>query len=107
MSSIKVNEDKCIGCGACVAIAPENFDFNDDGLSVVIGEEVTEEAVSAMEACPVCAIEICGEECHCNNHKCHCENCDCEECDCDDDCTCDDDCGCHDCDCENCNCEEE
>ena len=30
MSSVKVNEEKCIGCGACVAIAPENFDFNDE-----------------------------------------------------------------------------
>ena len=29
MSSVKVNEEKCIGCGACVAIAPENFDFNE------------------------------------------------------------------------------
>ena len=30
MEKIKVNEN-CIGCGACTAIAPEYFEFNDDG----------------------------------------------------------------------------
>ncbi len=39
---IKVNENTCIGCGACVAISPENFDFNDAGLSKVISEEILE-----------------------------------------------------------------
>lgn len=108
MSSIKVNEEKCIGCGACVAIAPENFDFNDEGLSVVKGDNVTEEAVSAMEACPVCAIEITDAGCNCGNHECHCEDCDCDDCDCDVcDCDCDDNGECHCCDCENCDCDEE
>ena len=29
---VKVNEDACIGCGACAAIAPEVFEINDEGL---------------------------------------------------------------------------
>lgn len=55
---IKVNENTCIGCGACVAIAPENFDFNDAGLSTVISEVVTETTHEAANACPVNAISI-------------------------------------------------
>lgn len=54
----RVDEDKCIGCGACVAIAPNNFDFNEEGLSTVIGEEVTDETRNAVDACPVYAITI-------------------------------------------------
>ena len=49
---VKVNRDNCIGCGACVAIAPNTFDFNEDGLSTVINDELTNEVKEAEEACP-------------------------------------------------------
>ena len=55
---IKVDENTCIGCGACMAIAPENFDFNDAGLSTVISQEITDSAREAVGACPVGAIVI-------------------------------------------------
>lgn len=58
MEKVKVDTNKCIGCGACVAICPNNFDFNEEGLSVVTNEEVTENTKDAEEACPVYAIEI-------------------------------------------------
>jgi ferredoxin len=35
IKSAHVNET-CIGCSACVAISPEVFELDDDGLSVVI-----------------------------------------------------------------------
>lgn len=54
---IKVNET-CIGCGACTAIAPENFEFDDKGLSKVISETVTDTTREAVGACPVGAIEL-------------------------------------------------
>jgi ferredoxin len=53
---LKVN-DTCIGCGACVAIAPENFDYQ-EGVSVVIKEEITDATKEAVDACPVGAIEV-------------------------------------------------
>lgn len=53
---IKVN-DTCIGCGACVAIDPEHFDFN-EGVSVATSQEVTDTVKEAAEACPVGAIEV-------------------------------------------------
>lgn len=53
---IRVNET-CIGCGACVAIDPEHFDFN-EGLSVPTNQEITDAVREAAGACPVGAIEI-------------------------------------------------
>lgn len=55
---IKVNKNTCIGCGACVAIAPENFDFDEAGLSTVISETVTESTQEAAASCPVSAITV-------------------------------------------------
>ena len=60
---VKVNQDKCIGCGACSAIAPEVFEISDEGLSQVINEgmeiaEENEDAVrDAVDSCPTSAIE--------------------------------------------------
>ncbi len=60
---IKVNEDACIGCGACMAICDEVFEMNDEGLSVaktneVTDEEIKEQVKDAAESCPTSAIEI-------------------------------------------------
>ena len=87
MKKLNINEDACIGCGACVSVDPEHFDFNDEGLSSVISEEnlETEELKSAIECCPTSAIS-----CRCDNEKCECDNCECEDCKCDgSDCKCD------------------
>ena len=39
MGKLTVNNDTCIGCGACIAIDSEHFDFNDEGKSHVIKNE--------------------------------------------------------------------
>lgn len=57
----KVEENACIGCGACAAICEEVFEISDDGYAVandveVADEEVKERAISAMEGCPTSAI---------------------------------------------------
>lgn len=57
---IKVNET-CIGCGACVAMDPEHFDFK-EGVSVAISQEITDSVRETVGACPVGAIEITEEE---------------------------------------------
>lgn len=98
MKKVKVNESACIGCGACVAIDPEHFDFNDSGLSHAISNENLESAslVNAVESCPTNAIVLedgcecctdcnCGDDCECNednkcSSKCTCgNNCECCE----------------------------
>ena len=58
MTKIKVNEDLCIGCGSCVAIDPDTFEFNDDGFAQAKQEEITDEVKNAAEACPINAIEL-------------------------------------------------
>ena len=104
MGILKVNEEQCIGCGACVAIDSEHFDFNENGLSNAIKQDNLESAnlKSAMESCPTGAISI-GEatdevvasepktECACEDKKCGC----CEECTGEAPC----ECGCEDCKC--------
>ena len=60
---VKVNQDKCIGCGNCVALSDnEIFDFNDGGLAECIKDEIPEDLVdtakSAIEQCPTEAISI-------------------------------------------------
>ena len=53
---VKVNQDACIGCGACTAIAEGVFEMNDEGLSQAVSEAVAEDKVDAvkeaMESCP-------------------------------------------------------
>ena len=59
--NLKVNQDKFIGCGQCVSICEDVFNFNDDGLTEVIEtpikEEHIEDATNAKESCPTEAIE--------------------------------------------------
>lgn len=64
MSMIKVLvNDKCIGCGACVALVSEVFELNEEGFSqakkeVIKDRKIIEKVREAMESCPVSAIQI-------------------------------------------------
>ena len=57
---VKVNQDACIGCGACMSIADDVFEMDDQGLSSVKVAEVPEGSVDnakeALESCPTGAI---------------------------------------------------
>ena len=60
---VKVNEEACIGCGACCAICDAVFEIGDEGISVVkkkkVEDESEKEAVrEAVDACPTGAIEV-------------------------------------------------
>ena len=84
MKKLYVNEDACIGCGACVSIDPEHFDFNDEGLSNIISNEniESEDVVNAIESCPTNAIKYVEsekEECECDNSCGGCSSCDCHK----------------------------
>ena len=59
---VKVNQDACIGCGACAAICDSVFELNDEGLSQAKMHEVEEkdsqDVRDAADACPTGAIEV-------------------------------------------------
>ena len=62
MAKVSVDKDKCVGCGACVAVAPEVFELGEDGKSSVKSEnvdgELLEKAKEAKKTCPVGAIQV-------------------------------------------------
>ncbi len=85
MKKILLNTSSCIGCGACVHIDPEHFDFNEDGLAIVIKavDEETNSLINAKEACPVSAIIV--EDAEGNAEEkttCDCDSCSCTDCHC-------------------------
>lgn len=93
MKNLEVNEDACIGCGSCIAVDPEHFDFNDDGLAKVISDTnlETNSLINAVGSCPTGAIVL--------NNASPCEGCTgCdskeESCSCTDDCSCGESCNC-------------
>lgn len=57
---VKIIKEQCIGCGACNAISPEVFDWDDDGTMKVVMPvaegEFADQAVEAESACPTTAI---------------------------------------------------
>ncbi len=63
---VKVVDEKCIGCGSCIAITPDVFEYNDEGLATVKIEEIPDDLIEATEdalnSCPVGAIEEADEE---------------------------------------------
>lgn len=59
--TLDIDKEKCIGCGACVTLSNELFDFNDDGLAyakkIELNDEFKKIAIEAIENCPTEAIK--------------------------------------------------
>lgn len=59
-----VDQETCIGCGLCISICDEVFQFNEDGKSYAIVDTVPDELKDAAKdselSCPVNAI-LCEE----------------------------------------------
>ena len=62
---VKVNQEACIGCGACQAIAPDVFEFNEAGYAETkeetnnldtMDENLKNDVMDALEGCPTSAI---------------------------------------------------
>ncbi len=94
MNKIVIRENACIGCGACIAVDPEHFDFNEDGFAVVTNNDniETNAVNNALASCPTSAIYL--EEASSQNCECG-ENCECgDDCNCTEDDKCSEDCEC-------------
>ena len=56
---VKVEKETCIGCGACVSVASEVFEIDDEGKAFVKEGKIDEEkAKEGADTCPVQAIKI-------------------------------------------------
>ena len=53
---VKVDKEKCIGCGACAAICPDVFEIGPDGKSNVKEDKDVDCVDQAVQSCPVGAI---------------------------------------------------
>ncbi|SFE87458.1 ferredoxin [Alteribacillus iranensis] len=63
-----VDKETCISCGSCEDIAPDIFEYDDEGLSQVIidhntgteevPEELEEDVIEAFECCPSESIKL-------------------------------------------------
>ncbi len=53
---VKVDKEKCIGCGLCIELCPEVFDMQSDGKSGVKEDKDIPCVKDAIVSCPVEAI---------------------------------------------------
>ena len=60
MFRVEVDQESCIGCGACVAACEDNFELNDDGKAQVKQRDIEEIGCSqeAADNCPVSCIKV-------------------------------------------------
>ena len=62
MSRIAVDRERCVGSGACEALAPDVFEVDDDGVLVVHRAEPSGEELGdveeAVQACPTRALSL-------------------------------------------------
>jgi ferredoxin len=61
---IKIDQEKCIGCGSCTSVCLDVFDLNDENKAIlrdtgISQGEIDDQCVNeAIDICPVQAIEI-------------------------------------------------
>lgn len=59
---IVVDRDKCMNSGMCTQAAPKIFDMDEDGILIVLKEEIPEEEQLAVEdavaCCPLSALHL-------------------------------------------------
>lgn len=57
---IKVDQENCIACGTCVVLAPNTFELDENGKSIVKNEQGDSDEVilEAAKACPVSVIIV-------------------------------------------------
>jgi len=58
MKKLVVDDNTCIGCGSCTAIAPKTFSLNNSGKAEVMSQtgDSPEKIQEAIDICPVQAI---------------------------------------------------
>ncbi|KKD03028.1 ferredoxin [Streptomyces sp. WM6386] len=59
---VELEADKCVASGQCVLAAMDVFDQDDDGIAILLAEQVGDELVDdvkeAVAVCPAAAIRL-------------------------------------------------
>jgi ferredoxin len=62
MTRVCVDPDRCVGHGRCYTLAPDVFDADEFGHSIVLVDEVSgqleDQAITAAQNCPESAITL-------------------------------------------------
>ena len=53
---VKINKEKCIGCGLCASVCDEVFKMGNDGKAAVKAQKKIPCVKEAIDSCPVSAI---------------------------------------------------
>ncbi len=61
---VKIIRDKCISAATCVAIAPDTFELDDEGIAILKNLDGDDEQtiIDAAKSCPTQAIEVYDDE---------------------------------------------
>ncbi len=57
-SHVAVDEETCVGCGACIAVCPCDVLALEGGVAVVAQDDACIECGSCVDACPLEAITL-------------------------------------------------
>lgn len=65
---VKVDKETCIGCGSCGEIAPDIFDYDEEGISfslldmnvgrVEVPDDLVDDLEDAVDGCPTDSIQV-------------------------------------------------
>ncbi|MDC0771436.1 ferredoxin [Streptomyces sp. HD] len=62
---VELEADKCVASGQCVLAATDVFDQDDDGIAILLDEQVGEDRLDdvreAVAVCPAAAIRLVGQ----------------------------------------------
>ena len=56
--TLKLNEEKCTGCGSCVEVCPHNVFSLDDGKAHIVDRDACMECGACASNCPFTAIKV-------------------------------------------------
>lgn len=58
VSTLKMEVDRCTGCGMCLEVCPHNVFMMKDGKSAIVAKDACMECGACAKNCPVNALEV-------------------------------------------------
>ncbi|MFF9457165.1 ferredoxin [Streptomyces flaveolus] len=62
---VELETDKCVASGQCVLAAMDVFDQDDDGIAILLKEEISDDRLDdvavAVAVCPAAALRLVGQ----------------------------------------------